>query len=64
MEAAELSPQGDKLAVAVQIKRMLGFKVEYAGVIFSLDRRMPLSRPVVGERSGRHWIETRGAKAA
>lgn len=64
VEGAELSPQGDKLALAVRIKRMLGFKVEYAGFIFSLDRRMLLGRPVVGERAGKHWAETRGAKAA
>lgn len=64
VEGAELSPRGDKLAVVVQIKRMLGFKVEYAGVIFSLDRRMMLGRPIVGERSSNQWAETRGAKAA
>jgi superfamily II DNA or RNA helicase len=64
VEGAELSPHGDKLAVAVQIKRMLGFKVEYAGVIFSLDRRIGLGRPVVGERAGNQWAETRSAKAA
>jgi hypothetical protein len=47
VEGTEVSPLGDKLAVAVQIKRMFGFKVEYAGFVFSLDRRMILGRPVV-----------------
>ena len=61
---AELSPHGDKLAVVAQIKRMLGFKLEYAGVIFSLHRNMFLGRAVVGERTGKNWAETRTAKAA
>lgn len=64
VEAAEVSPQGNKLAVAVQIKRMFGLKVQHAGFVFSLDRRMIVGRPIVGERARKQWAETRAAKAA
>ena len=64
VDATEVSPQGDKLAVAVQVKRMLGFKTEYAGFVYSIERHRILGRPVVGERAGKHWAETRGVKAA
>jgi hypothetical protein len=64
VESAELSPDGAKLAVVIEVKRMLGFRVEQAGLILNLEQRHLAGRSVLGQRANKQWIETKTVKAA
>jgi hypothetical protein len=50
IEAAEFSPDGKKLAVCAEVKSMLGFKVQQAGLLYSLEKNAIVGRVAIGKR--------------
>jgi len=56
VEAAELSPDGNKLAICLKVKSWIGFKIRYAGFLYSIQDKTILGRFVVGKRKARSWI--------
>jgi hypothetical protein len=53
IEAGQLSPDGRKLALAVEIKSMLGLRTQHAGVLYSLADNAILGHIAVVKRDGR-----------
>lgn len=50
IEAAELSPDRRSLAVSAEVKSMLGFRTQHAGMLYSLDRNAIIGRVAVVKR--------------
>jgi hypothetical protein len=55
VEAAELSPDGKSLAVVLTVKKLLGLSTHHAGLIYSMNEKMPLGRVLMGQRSAQGW---------
>lgn len=53
IEAGQLSPDGRKLALVVEVKSMLGFRTQYAGMLYSLADNAILGRIAMVKRDGR-----------
>lgn len=53
IEAAQLSPDGRKLALAAEVKSLFGLRTQHAGMLYSLDQRGVLGRVVLVKRDGR-----------
>ena len=53
IEAAQLSPDHSKLALAAEVKSMLGLRTQHAGMLYSLDQNAVLGRVAVVKRDGR-----------
>lgn len=57
VENAELSPDGKKLAVVLEVKTWIGLKVRYLGMIYSIEDQNIIGRIVSGKRSNEGWIK-------
>jgi len=55
--ASLLSPDRMHLAVCAEIRTLLGFRVRYAGMIYSLNDHSVTGRIVQGERTSEGWRE-------
>lgn len=53
IEAAQLSPDHSKLALAAEVKSMLGLRTQHAGMLYSLDQNAVLGRVAIVKRDGR-----------
>jgi superfamily II DNA or RNA helicase len=53
IEATELSPDGRSLAVCAEVKSLLGFRKQYAGMLYSLDRKAIVGHVAVVKRDSR-----------
>ena len=62
IEAAELSPDGNHLAVALEIKDWLGLRTRYAGLIFSIKDNAIDGHIVLGKRGSQNWILEKNAR--
>jgi hypothetical protein len=56
IEAAELSPDGNKVALCMEIKTLLGFKVRHYGLIFSIKESLIVGKIAKGKREENGWI--------
>jgi superfamily II DNA or RNA helicase len=56
VKSAELSPTGDCIAVFLESKSWIGFKVRHIGVVYSLKNNTIIGYAAVGKREGRNWI--------
>jgi hypothetical protein len=57
VEAAILSPDEKNLAVAVEVRTLLGFKVHNGGFVFSLKDGAVVGRSVRGKRGLDGWVQ-------
>ena len=57
VEAAILSPDKQNLAVAVEIRTLLGFKVNHGGFVFNLKDQAVVGRSVRGKRGPNGWVQ-------
>lgn len=55
VEAAELSPDGHHLAATVEVRKLLGLRVQHAGLLYSVSDEVIVGRVAVGQRSGKGW---------
>jgi hypothetical protein len=55
VEAAVLSPDSQRLAVSLEVKTLLGFKVHHGGIVYSIPDNAVLGRIVQGKRSPHGW---------
>lgn len=55
IDAAEFSPNKKQLAVSLEVKTLLGFKVRYAGLIYSMKDKSIVGRVSIGKRDARGW---------
>lgn len=55
IDAAEFSPNKKQLAVSLEVKTLLGFKVRYAGLVYSAKDKSILGRISIGKRDARGW---------
>lgn len=58
VEAAESSPDGTNLAVALEVKTWVGLKVRHVGLIYSLQDNANIGRIVTGKRGDKGWIQS------
>ena len=58
VENAELSPDGKKLAVVLEIKTWIGLKVRYSGMIYSIEDKNIIGHIISGKRSNEGWIKS------
>jgi len=56
VEAAILSPDGQLLAVCLEVRTLLGLRRQTAGLIFDIGRRSVLGRVALGRRGPRGWV--------
>ncbi len=56
VEAAVLSPNSLRLAVCLEVKSLFGFKIEHAGLIYSLQDQIIVGRVVLGKREIKGWL--------
>ncbi len=57
VEAAILSPDQENLAVVVELRTMLGFKVNHVGFVFNLKDKMFFGKNVYGKRGTDGWTQ-------
>lgn len=55
IDAAEFSPNKKQLAVSLEVKTLLGFKVRYAGLVYSTKDKSIVGRISIGKRTARGW---------
>lgn len=60
IQAAALSPDRRNLAVCCEVRTLLGFKVQHAGIIYSLDSRSIVGHVSRGRRTPNGWAEIKG----
>jgi hypothetical protein len=53
IDAALLSPDGEKLALSVEVKSLLGLRTHYAAVLYSFKDNTPLGQIALVKRDGR-----------
>lgn len=58
VEAAYLAPGNGQIAVCCEVRTLFGFKVNHAGVLFSLDDGQLLGHIAMGKRSPTGWSRT------
>jgi superfamily II DNA or RNA helicase len=56
VETAELSPDGQHLAVCLEIRTLLGFRVHHAGLLYSIQDNVIVGRISQGKRTTKGWI--------
>lgn len=61
IESAELSPDGRSLAVCAEVKSMLGFRTQYAGFLYELDRKTIVGRIALVKRDSKGGTVTKAA---
>jgi hypothetical protein len=57
IESAQQSPDGLRLAVCVEQKKLLGLRTRYLGFVYSMGERVILGRIAVGKRASNTWSE-------
>ena len=57
VEAAILSPDQEKLAVVVELRTMLGFKVNQVGFVFNMKDKTFVGKNVYGKRGTDGWAQ-------
>ena len=57
VESAELSPDGGKLAICLQVKTWMGLKLRQTGFLFSIPDSVVVGKAVLGRRESGRWIE-------
>jgi hypothetical protein len=55
VEAAHLSPDGERLAVSAQVAGYWGLTTEHAGCLYSIRDDVLVGRVVRGKRKGAKW---------
>ncbi|MBI4396479.1 MAG: DEAD/DEAH box helicase [Elusimicrobia bacterium] len=55
VESAERSPDGRHLAVCVEVRTMLGWKVRHAGMLYSFEDQAVIGRIAMGKREKGVW---------
>jgi superfamily II DNA or RNA helicase len=58
VEAARASPDHRHLAVVVEVKKLLGLHVRYAGLLYSIDEQGIVGRIALGRRTSSDWSAT------
>jgi hypothetical protein len=53
IDAAQLSPDGEKLALSVEVKSLLGLRTHYAAMLYSFKDNAALGHVAVVKRDGR-----------
>lgn len=56
VESAELSPDGNHLAVSLEVKDWLGMRTRYAGLLYSVGEDAIDGRIILGKRNTKGWI--------
>lgn len=56
VEAAELFPDGRRIAVCLEIKTWMGMKVRIAGLLYSIADAALIGRVVIGQRGPKEWL--------
>ncbi len=59
VEAAVLSPDKQHLAVCLEVRTLLGFRVHQAGLVYSIGDHSVVGRAAQGRRTGKGWSEVR-----
>jgi hypothetical protein len=59
VEAAVLSPDKRHLAICSQARTLLGFRVHYAGCIYTVKDRSVVGRVAQGRRTSEGWSEVK-----
>jgi hypothetical protein len=57
VEASEVSPDGNRLAVCAEIRSLFGLKTRCGGFIYSIPEDMVIGRIVLGKRDKKGWVE-------
>lgn len=55
LESSVLSPDGTKLAVTCEIRKLLGLRIQIMGLVYALDRGAVLGRIALGKRRKDGW---------
>ena len=58
VEAAKLAPDKKNLAVVVELRTLLGFKVNHLGFIFNIEDKAMFGRHVLGKRALSGWVQS------
>jgi len=58
VEAAVLSPDKQHVAVCVEVRTLLGFRVCHAGAVYSIGDQCVVGRVARGRRTPHGWLET------
>ncbi|PIR05516.1 hypothetical protein COV56_02375 [Candidatus Kuenenbacteria bacterium CG11_big_fil_rev_8_21_14_0_20_37_9] len=58
VETAELSPNNENLAVALEVRTWIGLKVRHVGLIYSLKDNVNIGRVVIGKRGDKGWVQS------
>jgi superfamily II DNA or RNA helicase len=58
VETAELSPDGQHLAICLEARTWMGLKVRQAGLLYSTSNHAIIGRVVLGKREGKGWRES------
>lgn len=58
VEVAELSPDGKNLAVVLEVKTWIGFKIRHAALIYSFQDNATIGRIVIGKRGNSGWVQS------
>ncbi|HVN80722.1 MAG TPA: helicase-related protein, partial [Terriglobia bacterium] len=56
IELAELSPNGEQLAICAKTASWLGLKTRHAGLVYSIQDSAPVGRIVIGKREQTGWV--------
>jgi hypothetical protein len=56
VDAAQLSPDGQHLAVSIEVRTWVGLKVRHAGLLYSIQDRASAGRVVIGKRGDKGWV--------
>ena len=57
VEDAELSPSGENLAVALEVRTWVGLKVRHVGLVYSIQDNVSIGRAVTGKRGDKGWVQ-------
>jgi hypothetical protein len=57
IEAAVLAPDNKHLAVCLEVRTLLGFRVHQAGLVYAVDDRSVVGRVAQGRRTSEGWSE-------
>jgi superfamily II DNA or RNA helicase len=60
VEAAVLSPDKQHLAVCLEVRTLLGFRVHQAGLVYSIGDHSVVGRAAQGRRTPEGWSEVKG----
>lgn len=56
LEFAELSPNGENLAVMLEVRTWIGLKIRHSGLIYSTKENLGIGRVVSGKRTNDRWV--------